>query len=122
MPPATILKLSALMQPRSRRERREVTRRPPRHRVFCQVREPDQEEVAAGRVYDLSAKGVGMLLPCGYAPGTVLRGLLVNSAHTFALSIDMTVVCSLRLLDGEYSLGLQFPRRLTYEELTPFML
>jgi hypothetical protein len=115
-------RMSALVQRRSRpQERREVKRLAPGQVTPCTLTPPGGRPVAAW-VHNLSIKGIGILAEQEHRPGAVLRVLLVNAAHVFALSIDVEVVRCFRLVTGEYFVGGQFRRTLSPDELRPFML
>jgi hypothetical protein len=115
-------RMSALVQRRSRpRERRAARRLAPGHVTPCNLTPPGGPPVGAW-VHNLSVKGIGILAEEEHRPGTVLRVLLVNAAHVFALSVEVEVVRCFRLVTGEYFVGGQFRVALRPDELGPFML
>jgi hypothetical protein len=117
-----LARMSALVQRRSRpQERREVKRLAPGQVTPCTLAAPGGRPVAAW-VHNLSIKGIGILAEQEHRPGTVLRVLLVNAAHVFALSVEVEVVRCFRLVTGEYFVGGQFRTALSPDELRPFML
>ena len=115
-------RMSTFMQRRSRpQERRAVKRLAPGQVTPCTLTAPGGRPAGAW-VHDLSIKGIGILGEQEHRPGTVLRALLVNAAHVFALSVDVEVVRCFRLVTGEYFVGGQFRIALSPDELRPFML
>jgi hypothetical protein len=88
----------------------------------CHVRAPGSEPRRAAWVHNLSLRGAGILTDQEYPPGTALGLLLVNSAHTFALNVEMDVVRCFRVVNGDFFVGGQFKRQLGHDELMPFML
>jgi hypothetical protein len=73
-------------------------------------------------VHNLSLRGAGILTDREYPAGTAVALLLVNSAHTFALSVEMDVVRCFRVVNGDYFVGGKFRRHLGHDELMPFMM
>jgi PilZ domain len=117
-----LARVTALVQRRARpAERRKAKRLAPGQVTPCTLTPPGGRR-SGGWVHNLSVKGVGILAEQEHRPGTVLRVLLVNAAHVFALSVEVEVVRCLRLVTGEYFIGGQFRRRLSPDELRPFML
>ena len=117
-----LARMTALVQRRSRpAERREVKRLAPSQATPCTVTAPGGPSVG-GWVHNLSVKGIGILADAEHQPGTVLRLLVVNASHVFALSVEVEVVRCFRLVTGEYFIGGQFRRALSPDELRPFML
>jgi hypothetical protein len=115
-------RMSALVQRRSRpHERREVKRLAPGQVTPCTLTPPAGQSTPAW-VHNLSIKGIGILAEQEHRPGAVLRVLLVNAAHVFALSVEVEVVRCFRLVTGEYFVGGKFRRTLSPDELRPFML
>ncbi len=55
-------------------------------------------------------------------PGTLIRLLMVNAAHTFALNVELRVVRCQRIINGEFFIGGQFTRDVCHQELVPFIL
>jgi PilZ domain len=115
-------KLWSLVQRRLQVERRRVKRLVPSRRTFCQFQGPGDELATAGSVQDLSLKGAGILAPRNYPPGTSLHLLLVNAAHTFSLTVDLTVIRSSRAANGQYFLAGPFGRELLHDEVVPFVV
>jgi hypothetical protein len=115
-------RMSAFVQRRSRpQERRAAKRLTPAHVTPCTLTPPGGRPAGA-RVHDLSVKGIGILAEEKYRPGTVLRVLLVNAAHVFAVSVEVEVVRCFRMVSGDYFVGGRFRTALTPDELLPFML
>ncbi len=117
-----LARMTALVGRRSRpAERRECKRLAPGQVTPCTLTPPGGPPVA-GWVHNLSVKGIGILADEEHRPGTLLRVLVVNASHVFALSVDVEVVRCFRLVTGEYFVGGQFRRALSPDELRPFML
>jgi hypothetical protein len=121
MMPPILAKLSNLVGKRERAERRAFRRLTPGHLTPCQLRLSD-EETRPAWVHNLSPRGAGLLADRECPPGARVRILLVNAAHTFALSIEMDVVRCFRVVNGDYFVGGQFTRQLGHDELMPFMM
>lgn len=122
MMPPILAKLSTLVGKREKVERRAFRRLTPGHLTPCQIRLPGEEQDRAAWVHNLSLRGVGLLTDRECPPGTRISTLLVNSAHTFALSVEMDVVRCFRVVNGDYFVGGQFLRQLRHDELMPFMM
>jgi hypothetical protein len=122
MHPLSIARISSLIDRRSRFDRRQVKRLTPTPQTLCQVWETEQSEPAEATVQNLSAKGVGLVGSREYAPGSVLRVLLVNASHTFAVHAEIKVVRCFEASDGDYFVGGPFLRALAHDELVPFMM
>jgi PilZ domain len=116
-----LTKLSGLVGKRGRADRRTFRRLTPGHLTPCHVRVPGNEQRSAW-VHNLSLRGVGILADREFTPGTRLGLLLVNAAHTFALSVEMDVVRCFRVVNGDFFVGGQFDRQLGHDELMPFMM
>jgi hypothetical protein len=117
-----LARMTALVQRRPRPvERRAAKRLAPGQVTPCTLTAPGGQP-AGGWVHNLSVKGIGILAEQEHRPGTVLRALVVNAAHVFALSVEVEVVRCFRLVTGEYFIGGQFRRTLSADELGPFML
>jgi hypothetical protein len=122
MMPPILAKLTSLVGKRGRSERRAYRRLTPGHLTPCHVRLSGNEAQKAAWVHNLSLRGAGILTDQEFSPGTQLALLLVNSAHTFALSIEMDVVRCFRVVNGDFFVGGQFSRQLGHDELMPFMM
>ncbi len=112
--------LSIFVQKRLSIERRGSKRIAPGHHTLCLIPSTGEKRTAA-RVQNISHTGVAMQMEQAYAPGTLLRVLLVNEAHTFSLSIELKVVRSLRMGD-QYLVAGTFTRPLLHEEVVPLIL
>jgi hypothetical protein len=122
MMPPILAKLTRLVSTkRGRIDRRAFRRLTPGHLTPCQVRPPGEPPRPAW-VHNLSLHGAGILADREYEPGTRLGLLLVNAAHTFALSVEMDVVRCFRVVSGDYFVGGEFDRQLRHDELMPFMI
>lgn len=122
MVPQVLSKLSRLIGKRSRLERRAFRRLTPGNLTPCQIRRPGAAAPKPAWVHNLSLRGAGILTDEEFAPGTTMLLLLVNAAHTFALSVEMDVVRCFRVVNGDYFVGGQFHRLLEHNELMPFMM
>lgn len=119
---ATLRKqLSALTQRRLFIERRGNKRVMPVHRTLCQIQSSSEDEGSTALVHNISCMGVAVHGERAYAPGTMLRVLLVNEAHTFSLSVDLNVNRSMHTGD-RYLIAGTFARPLSHGEVTPFIL
>ena len=119
--PPILSKLTALAGRGRRAERRSCRRTRPAGTTPCRVRGPGESDGHDACVHNLSLNGAGILAGREYPPGTPLTLLLVNAAHTFSLSAEMTVVRSFRAAHGGYFLGGRFVNPLRFDELLPFL-
>lgn len=111
--------LSIFVQRRLMNERRGSKRIVPVHRTLCQI--PSSGELRTTTlVHNISRTGVAMQTEHVYAPGTLLRVLLVNEAHTFSLTAEVNVVRSVRMGDHYLTAG-SFVRPLLHDEVVPFI-
>ena len=118
---ATLRKhLSSLMQRRLLIERRGSKRIVPVHRTLCLIPSTGDERTMAV-VHNISNTGVAVQSDHAYTPGTHLRILLVNEAHTFSLNVELSVVRSLRMGDYHLVAG-TFAQPLSHEEVVPFIV
>jgi hypothetical protein len=115
-------RITALMQRRAPRDRREVRRVAPAHRTLCTFQRRGTSSSVTAAVHNLSPKGLGLLSPVECPTGTVLSLLLVNASSTFALAIEMTVVRCFRAAGDRYFLGGPFARILRHDEIIPFLI
>lgn len=111
--------LSSLVQRRRLIERRGSKRIVPVHRTLCLIPSTGEERTTA-LVHNISNMGVAVQSDQAYAPGTHLRILLVNEAHTFSLNVELTIVRSFRMGDCHVVAG-TFARPLSHEEVVPFI-
>jgi hypothetical protein len=107
---------------RSRTERRGAKRLAPGHPTPCLLQAAGAPRPSPAWVHNLSVKGVGLLTRQEFPAGTKVQILLVNAAHVYALSVDMTVIRCFRIVSGDFFLGARFDRVLQPEELMPFMV
>lgn len=122
MMPPILAKLTSLVTKRSRVDRRACRRLTPGHLTPCQVRLAGTEAPRAAWVQNLSLRGAGILADREFRPGSRIGLLLVNAAHTFALSVEMEVVRCFRVVNGDYFVGGKFSRQLGHDEMMPFMM
>jgi hypothetical protein len=107
---------------RPRAERRGAKRLAPGHPTPCLLQAPGAPRPISAWVHNLSVRGVGLLTHQEFPPGTTVQILLVNAAHVYALSVDMTVVRCFRIVSGDFFVGARFDRVLRPDELMPFMV
>lgn len=113
--------LSAFAQRRLQIERRGNKRIVPVHRTLCQIQPCGHGERTTALVHNISCTGLAIQAKHACAPGTRLRLLLVNEAHTFSLTMELIVVRSIRSSD-QYVIAGEFSRPLLHEEVAPFIL
>ncbi len=111
--------LSLFVQRRLLIERRGSRRIAPAHRTLCLVPSTGGEKKTA-TVHNISNTGVAVQMDQAYAPGTHLRVLLINEAHTFSLNAELDVIRSIRMGD-HYVIAGHFRRPLSHEEVVPFI-
>jgi PilZ domain len=120
--PPILEKLSALVGRRSRAERRVTKRLFPGAMTPCEVQKVGESDRQAAWLHNLSVKGAGLMVDQEIAPGTLLRLLVVNAPHTFALAVELRVVRCSRIINGDYFVGGQFTHDVTHADLVPFIL
>ena len=114
--------VAKLTADRRRAERRRTRRIAPARLTPCVIRVAGDDTEFQGWIHNLSVGGAGLLCSRPFDNGAVLTVLLINAAHTFALSAEIRVVRGYRVVNGDYFLGGQFPHSLRYDELLPFMM
>jgi hypothetical protein len=112
--------LSSFVQRRQLMERRSSKRIVPIHRTICLIPSTGDECMTA-LVHNISSTGVAVQADHAYAPGTHLRILLVNEAHTFSLNVELSVVRCLRMGDLHLIAG-TFAQPLSHDEVVPFIV
>jgi hypothetical protein len=122
MMPPILAKLITFTGKRGRVDRRASRRLTPGRLTPCEVRIRGVEEPRSAWVHNLSLRGAGILTEQEYLAGTRITVLLVNAAHTFAVSMEMEVVRCFRVVNGDYFVGGRFIRQLGHDELLPFMM
>ena len=122
MGPSIATKLTGQVTRPVRSERRASKRHVPATLTPCQLTTSEGEPVDSALVHDLSTTGAGILTEQGIKPGSVVSLLLVNSNHTFALSVDYEVLRCTCSPAGTYFLGGRFARPLTHDEMVPFLV
>ena len=105
-----------------RRECRASVRCSPFRLTPCYLSSPAQGIGTSAWVYNLSALGVGIIGSPWIAPDTVLTVDLINAGHTYVVSVEMQVTRIEKVKSGGHYLGGQFTRKLTCEELLPFLI
>jgi hypothetical protein len=76
----------------------------------------------AGRVCDLSARGLSLLVRGRPEPGEVLSVELINGAHTSLCAREVRVLRAFQGSGHDSVIGGAFDRPLDYDELLPFLL
>jgi hypothetical protein len=107
---------------RRRTERRATARCGPFRMTPCYLSAPAKGIGMSAWVYNLSARGVGIIGCQWIEPGTILNVELINAAHTCRLLMQMEVTRIDAVRTGDHYLGGQFTRKLTYDELLPFLI
>jgi hypothetical protein len=113
--------LSALVQRRLMIERRGSKRVVPVHRTICLIQSSSEDERRTASVHNISYTGIVVHGERAYEPGTLLRILLINEAHTFSLALELNVTRSLHAGD-RYLIAGTFAQRLSHAEVAPFIL
>jgi hypothetical protein len=83
----------------------------------CYTRETAPGERWPARVLNISAGGVGLLLPCQFAEGTLLFFEVPPVAGLPAGRVLVRIVRTAGQADGNWFLGCEFARRLSAQEL-----
>lgn len=114
--------LSVFMQRRLQIERRAFKRVTPVHHTLCLLQAPDEKDWAIAVIQNLSLKGAGVLVEREYAPGTVLRALLVNATHTFSVALELKVARCFRDCGKKYIVAGPFTTPLSHDEIVPLVI
>lgn len=109
------------LTPVARPDRRNSRRIVPGRLTPCRI-EADGLPPTDAMLHNVSLAGAAVLASHPFLPGTSVRLLLVNAAHTFALQRLWTVVRCTRIFQGDYFLAGHFPEPLGYEDVLPFLL
>jgi hypothetical protein len=88
----------------------------------CYLSSPAQGIGASAWVYNLSAVGAAIIGCPWIAPDTILTIELTNAGHTYVVSVEMQVMRIEAVKSGDHYIGGQFTRKLTYNELLPFLI
>jgi hypothetical protein len=105
-----------------RRDRRAAFRCSPFRMTACYLTSPTDGIATSATVYDISASGAGIVGSPLIAPGTVVHLELFNAGYTFVLVLDLRVTRAEAASKGGHYLGGEFTRKLTYDELLPFLI
>jgi hypothetical protein len=97
-------------------DRRRAVRRQPSGDAIGRRSGIHNDELACGRVVDVSTTGVGMLLDVQVEPGTLALAELARADGALVRRV-LRVVRLMRLETGRYGLGAQFVRPLDAAEL-----
>ena len=122
MLPPLLNKIASLMKQRPRVDRRVAKRLSPNNLTPCQIRQEGSDTPQSAWIHNLSNSGVGLISTVEVAVGTTIQILIVNAAHTAALSCQVKVVRSTRVVSGHYFLGGEFSNALQHDEMVPFLL
>ena len=101
-------------------DRRHAPRHMPAFGTVCRIH-PDTPEEVEALVWNLSANGVSMLLPCAPAAGDVLAAELVSEPLAARVPVLMRVLRVRPSRGGDHLVAATFLRRLTAAELEPFV-
>jgi hypothetical protein len=122
MLPPILHKIAALVRRRPREERRGAKRLAPSALTACQIRKAGDNQSYPAWIHNLSKTGVGVLTPTSFPAGTKIEIIIINAAHTFALTVEVVVVRCARVVSGNYLLGGEFTNALQHDEMVPFMV
>ena len=101
-------------------ERRSAARRQPTLGTICRLAAADGSDLGSALVWNLSLRGVSLLLGQRLEPGTVVTAELVNEAGV-AVRRGMRVAHAAKLQTGDFALGGQFDQELTPDEMSRFV-
>jgi hypothetical protein len=102
-------------------DRRVAPRRQPTLGTVCQLNRDSGENFGLGLVWNISNRGVSILVHKRIDPGTTLYAELMTASETYTLPLVLTVAHVSELRTGDFILGAQFSRPLSTEELGPFI-
>jgi hypothetical protein len=122
MLPPILHKIAALVRRRPREERRGAKRLTPAALTSCQICKTGDNQAYPAWIHNLSKTGVGVLTATQFPPGTRIQIVIINAAHTFALTGEVVVVRCSRVVSGNYLLGGEFTNALQHDEMVPFMV
>src|SRR5205807_9974208 len=105
-----------------RAERRSAKRLTPSALTPCHICRTGDKEQYPAWIHNLSKTGVGVLTATAFSPGTMIQIVIINAAHTFALTGDLKVMRCTRVVSGNYLLGGEFTNELQHDEIVPFIL
>jgi hypothetical protein len=106
---------------RKHADRRASVRFMPAQAIVCYWSRGGGEYVA-GRVCDISANGLCMVVRGRLKVDEVVSVELINGPHTFLCARQMRVVRAFQGNGSDAVIGGAFDRRLDYDELLPFIL
>jgi hypothetical protein len=105
----------------ARQQRREARRWSPSQWTPCALHALSGESLCSGWVCNMSLLGVGVVVDRPLDPGASVFINLVNAPHTYSLGMVLNVARCVRTYSGDYLIGGKFLRRLTPDELSPFV-
>lgn len=100
-------------------DRRRWVRYPCDVEAVCWSLDTTPGERSSARILDVSAGGLGLLLPCEFGPGTLLL-LKLGTAMSDTFQLLLRVVRCIPVSRG-FLLGCEFADRLAVEELEPLL-
>jgi hypothetical protein len=106
---------------RKHADRRASMRYAPAQQIICYWTR-DGGDYFAGRVCDVSADGVCLLVRGRLEPGELLSVELINAPRTFLCTREVRVARVFQGSGDDAVIGGTFERRLDYDELLPFAL
>lgn len=83
--------------------------------------EPGPNGAGLALVWNISASGIGMLVPEPRDAGAILRGRLATEDGRHSLPIDLEIVHVRKVQTGDYFIGGRFARPLSKSDLAPFL-
>ncbi len=107
--------------PTSGTERRVAPRRQPAMGTICRLDAEDAGPSALALVWNISATGISVLVSEPRQHGAVVTGYLEQIEGDHMLRITARVIHMKKLETGDYFLGAHFERRMTADELKPFV-
>lgn len=101
-------------------DRRAATRRQPTLGTVCRLTAPNGDDLGTGLVWNLSARGISLLLERRLEPGLLVQAELLGTGGA-AVARGLRVAHAAALRTGDFALGGQFDRDLSQEEMRPFL-
>ncbi len=101
-------------------DRRTAARRQATLGTVCQLTGADGAELGVGLVWNLSARGISLLMAQRLEPGTTVQAKLLGPGGV-TTTRGMCVAHAAELETGDFALGGQFDQDLTVAEMNPFL-
>ena len=102
-------------------DRRAMVRFPCRADAVCRFQLPTAEDLQEGKVCDLSASGVGLILRRRFSPGSVLELTLENPGRNFCRTLLAAVRRAAAQESDSWVIGCAFLHPLTNRELAALL-